>query len=127
MAARKQKYTKEEVSKALKETGYLSQIKIELHPALPSVPTIVQLFKTTKINDVWKELNVPFTPQPSYTKEEVVKVLKKTGYLSHKDIDQHPNLPSYSTVLRLFKTTSINNVWKELNIKTPQRKKVKPS
>ncbi len=119
---RKQIYTKEEVSKALKKTGYLSQRKIDQHPDLPSVRTVLKLFKTTKMSDAWNELGIP----APYTKEEVSKALKKTGYLSQRKIDQHPDLPSRSTVLRLFKTTKLSDVWKELNI-DPQRKKVNPS
>ncbi len=179
--ARKQEYTKEEVSNALKKTGHLKAIEIDQHPDLPSRMTILKLFKTTKMTDVWNELNIPFTPQPSYTKDEVSKVLKEIGWLKQKDInqhsdlpslstvfnlfkttkindvwnelgipfpsytkeevskalketgylpqikiDQHPDLPSLSTIIRLFKTTKINNVWKELNIEVPQRKKVNP-
>ncbi len=116
---RKQKYTKEEVSKALKKTGYLSQIKIDQHPNLPSCMTVLKLFKTTKINDVWNELDISFTPLPSYTKEEVSKTLKETGYLSQRKIVQHPDLPSARTILRLFKTTNINDVWNELGILFP--------
>ncbi len=86
---------------------------------------IYKLFKTTKIIDVWNELGIPIPPRSTYIKEEVSKALKKTGYLKQKEIDQHPDLPSRPTVLKLFKTTSMANVWKELNIKTPQRKKSK--
>ncbi len=60
-----------------------------------------------------------------YTKEEVSKALKEIGYLTQRDIAQHPDLPSVRTILRLFKTTSMTDVWKELNI-DPQRKKVNP-
>ncbi len=124
--ARKQEYTKEEVSKALKEIGYLKQKEIDQHPGLPGHNTILRLFKTTSMTNVWKELDIPFTPQPSYTKEEVSKALKKTGYLTSRKINQHPDLPSRQTIVKLFKTTKINDVWKELNIDS-QRKKVKPS
>ncbi len=114
-------YTKEEVSKALKKTDWLTASEIEQHIGLPSLSTIYKLFKTTKLSDVWKELNIPFTPQPSYTKEEVSKTLKKIGYLSQTKIAQHPDLPAYSTIRRLFKTTKMTDVWKELNIPfTPQ-------
>ncbi len=109
-------YTKEEVSKALKETGWLETKDINQHPDLPTALTIVKLFKTTKINDVWKELGIPFTPRPSYTKEEVSKTLKKTGYLKQREISQHPDLPAHSTVLKLFNTTKISDVWEELDI-----------
>ncbi|MCP4049085.1 MAG: hypothetical protein GY730_00025 [bacterium] len=112
----KQIYTKEWVSKTLKETGHLPQRKIEQHPDLPSHSTIRRLFKTTSMANVWKELSIPFTPQPSYTKEEVSKALKKTGYLTSRKIAQHPDLPSHSTIRRLFKTTSMANVWNELDI-----------
>ncbi len=122
---RKQEYTKEEVSKALKKTGYLPQRKIDQHPDLPTHITVLRLFNTTKIANVWKELSIPFTPRTTYTKEEVSKALKEIGYLTQKDINKHPDLPSRQTIVKLFKTTSINNVWKELNI-DPQRKKVNP-
>ncbi len=56
--ARKQEYTKESVSKALKEIGYLKAKEIEQHPDLPTCFTIYKLFKTTKINSVWKELDI---------------------------------------------------------------------
>ncbi len=114
MAGRKQEYTKEEVSKALKKIGYLTTIEINQHSDLPSLSTVFNLFKTTKINDVWNELGIPFPS--SYTKEEVAKVLKEIGWLRAIGIDPHPDLPSFSTVLRLFKTTSMANVWKELSI-----------
>ncbi len=51
-----------------------------------------------------------------YTKEEVSKALKEIGWLKAKEIEQHPDLPSYSTVLRLFKTNTMNDVWEELDI-----------
>ncbi len=123
--ARKQEYTKEEVSKTQKKTGYLKQKEIDQHPDLPSHTTVLKLFKTTKINNVWKELNIP-SQKPSYTKEEVTKTLKKTGYLLKRKINQHPDLPSYMTIVKLFETTKMANVWKELNIEVPQRKKVNP-
>ncbi len=77
---------------------------------------IFKLFKTTKTNDIWKEINVPITPRSSYTKESVAKVLKKTGWLPTKRIDQHPDLPSRDVIARLFKTTSMDDVWEELDI-----------
>ncbi len=116
---KRRRYTKESVSKALKEIGCLSRSKIDRHPDLPSNVTITKLFKTTQINDVWRELGIPFTPQPSYTKEEVSKALKGIGWLKNNDIDQHPDLPSLTTVLKLFKTTKMNNVWNELDIPFP--------
>ncbi len=112
-------YTKEEVSKALKKIGYLTTIEINQHPDLPVHTTILRLFKTTKLSDVWEELGIPFTPQPSYTKEEVSKALKKTGHLSQKEIDQHPDLPAHSTIRKLFKTTNMADAWKELDIPFP--------
>ncbi len=66
------------------------------------------------------------TRKQEYTKEEVSKTLKEIGWLKQKEVNPHPDLPSHSTVLKLFKTTKINNVWKELNIKVQQRKKVNP-
>ncbi len=116
MAARKQKYTKEEVARTLSEIGWLTIREIDQHPDLPSVRTILRLFKTTSMANVWKELDIPFTPQPSYTKEEVSKALKKTGWLKTKEINQHPDLPAHTTVLRLFKATSMDDVWEELDI-----------
>ncbi len=60
--------------------------------------------------------------KPKYTKEVIAKALKKTGYLPASEIDQHPDLPSRTTILKLFKTTSITNVWEELSIPTPYTK-----
>ncbi len=116
LMGRKQIYTKDSVAKVLKETGYLSQKEIDKHPSLPLCGTIRKLFNTTKMTNVWNELGIPFIPKPSYTKDSVAKVLKETGYLSQKEIDKHPGLPSHTTILRLFKTTSMDNVWKELDI-----------
>ncbi len=114
--ASKQEYTKKEVSKTLKETGYLKVKEIDQHPDLPSHSTVLNLFKTTKITNVWKELDIPFTSRPSYTKEEVSKALKETGYLPQKDINQHPDFPSCGTIVKLFKTTKMSDVWEELDI-----------
>ncbi len=121
LMARKQEYTKEEVSKALKETGWLKIKEIDQHPDLPSYMTVLNIFNTTKITDVWKELNIP-SQKPSYTKEEVVKALKEIGWLKQSDIEKHPNLPSRNTILKLFKTTSMANVWNELGIPVPYTK-----
>ncbi len=113
-------YTKESVSKALKEIGYLKSSEIAQHPDLPSRPTILKLFKTTKINDVWNELDIPFPL--NYTKESVSKALKEIGWLTTREFDKHPNLPSLTTVYKLFKTIKMNDVWKELGIPfTPKR------
>ncbi len=49
---RNQKYTKKKVSRVLKEG------EIDQHPTLPSRTTITKLFKTTKMSDVWRELNI---------------------------------------------------------------------
>ncbi len=112
----KQKYTKEEVVKALKKIGYLKQKEIDQHPNLPSHSTVLKLFKTTSMANVWKELDIPFTPRPSYTKDSVTKALKETGWLETKDINKHPDLPSRDVIARLFKTTSMDDVWEELDI-----------
>ncbi len=56
--AMKQKYIKEEVAKMLQEIGWLSTKEIGQHPNLPSLPTILKLFKTTKMSDVWEELDI---------------------------------------------------------------------
>ncbi len=123
-----QKYFKDEVTTALKKTGYLSQIEIKNHPDLPARNTILRLFKTTSMNDVWKKLGIPFTPQPSYTKDEVARALKKIGLLSQKEINAHPELPAVMTILRLFNTTKISEVWNQLNIEpvNPSHHKKKP-
>ncbi len=118
---RNQKYTKEIVAKTLKETGWLKEKDINQHPALPSRPTIVRLFNTTNMRDVWQELNIPFKSRPSYTKEAISRELKQIGILTQREIENHPTLPSYKTILRLFNTTSLNDVWLELDIPfTPQ-------
>ncbi len=113
---RKQIYTKEEVSKTLKKTGWLKTKEINQHPDLPAHSTVLKLFKATSMANIWKELGIPFTQKPSYTKESVSKALKEIGWLENKDINQHPDLPSYTTVLKLFKTTSMANVWEELDL-----------
>ncbi len=41
---------------------------------------------------------------------------KTAGWLSTKEIGQHPDLPSREIIVRLFKTNKINDVWEELNI-----------
>ncbi len=51
--------TKESISKLLKETGYLKNQHIEGHPDFPSINTICRLFNTTKMSDVWRELDIP--------------------------------------------------------------------
>ncbi len=119
---RRPKYTKETVSKTLKETGYLTTRDISQHPDLPAVTTIYTIFNTRSMSDIWRELGIPVKVQPTYTKEEVSKALKKTGYLTHKEIDQHPDLPACTTIRRLFQTTNINNVWQKLDISFKSKK-----
>ncbi len=119
--ARKQEYTKEAVTRALKKTGWLTNRKIKLHQNLPALDTILRLFEVTKMSEVWRELNTPFKDRHNYTKKEVGRTLKETGWLAAKEIEDHPDLPSWSTILKLFKTTKINNVWKELKIRFPSR------
>ncbi len=113
----KPKYTKEDASKALKKTGWLSMRAIQEHPDLPTLDTISKLFKTTKINDVWEELGIEL---PKYSKEDVVEVLKETGWLSWRDIKKHPKLPGVPSILKLFKATKLNEVWSELGIEFPE-------
>ncbi len=112
---RKQIYIKKEVAKTLKKTGYLTQKAIDQHPSLPTHMIVLRLFKTNTMNDIWKELGIPIIPRSSYTKEKVFKVLKKLGRLSQKEINQHPYLPSCSTILRLFKTTKMSDIWEKVN------------
>lgn len=54
-----------------------------------------------------------------YTKHKITKLLKdeidKLGRtLTVHEINKNPNLPSYGTILKNFKTTSIYEVWDEL-------------
>ncbi len=114
--SQKPSYTKEEVAKALKEIGYLPEREVRQHPDLPPLYRILKLFKTSKTNDIWKELGIPITSRPSYTKDSVSKTLKKTGWLETKEVEQHPDLPAHRTVLNLFNTTSMDDVWEELDI-----------
>ncbi len=114
-------YSKEEVSKKLKEIGWLKTEDIDKHPDLPSRKTIIKLFKTTKTNNVWKELGISFTSQPSYTKEEVAKKLKEFGWLKNKKIVKHPELPVVETICKLFETTKMSDVWKQLDISFKDR------
>ncbi len=118
------KYTKEEVSKALKKTGWLSVQKLNQHPELPAKTTILKLFSTTKVNDVWRELDIqiPATPNKSkYTKEAISRILKKIGWMSKNEIKRRCYLPSVSIIVSLFNTTKINDVWEELGIPLPTK------
>ncbi len=110
----RKKYTKDEVINIFKKTGILTSRQINRHPDLPAYTTILRLFETTKINDVWNTLN--FSLPSKYTKEGVSKALEKTGKLTSKQISQHPDLPALNTILKLFGTKKINEVWKELSI-----------
>ncbi len=115
----KSKYTKEEVARTLKKTGWLKYSEIDKHPELPAVMTIRRLFKTTNMSDVWKVLGITIPTnryKTKYTKEAVAKALKKIGYLTKIEINKHSELPSVSTILRLFNTTKISEVWNQLNI-----------
>ncbi len=111
---RQQVYSKDDVSRMLKNVGWLKSKDINQHPNLPSIPTILNLFKTTKISDVWRELGI--SPQPKFTKEEVARMLKETGWVKNQYIEDHPDLPSMPTIFKLFKTTKMSDVWKELKI-----------
>ncbi len=110
------RYTKKRLSNKLKEIGFLTQTEIAQHPDLPSVPTILRLFKTTKLADVWKELGLFSKSKPTYTKEEVARKLKETGKLKQKEIEQHPGFPTVKTILCLFEATTISDVWRELKL-----------
>ncbi len=103
---KRRRYTKEEVAEALKKVGWLTVKEINRHPDLPTETTIFKLFKTTKINDVWQELNIPFAPRPSYTKEVVAEALKETGWIKNEDIQSRPELPSLTAIINLFNTES---------------------
>jgi len=52
----------------------------------------------------------------TYTKVQVVEVLKKTGRLTTAEISEHPELPNIATVKKLFQTKKIKDVWKELGM-----------
>lgn len=54
-----------------------------------------------------------------YTKEQIKKKLKNLyikngGRLKVEELKENLSLPSYATILRYFKTTTINDVWNEI-------------
>ncbi len=106
--------TKEAVTKHLKKKGWMKTSDIKKDPNLPSTATIFRLFKTTSINDIWKELGIEIPPH--FTKDSVSQKLKETGQLKIQQINEHLDLPSHTKILKLFGTTSMKKVWKELNI-----------
>ncbi len=111
-------YDKHQISESLKAIGWLTTGEIKQHPLLPSLNTILRTFKTNSIHAVWHEIGVEAPPSVT-TKKAVIQHLKKTGWMKISDIKKDPNLPSTATIFRLFKTTSINDIWKELGIEVP--------
>ncbi len=108
------KFTREEVEKVLRRTGWLTSDEISKHPDLPSSTTVVKLFKGRSTHDIWRAMNIP---DPTiHTKESVSKVLRETGWITRQEISDHPDLPASTTVLKLFGTNSIYDVWDELKI-----------
>lgn len=63
-----------------------------------------------------------------YTKEEIMILLidaynKNGGKLTNKEIKSNPMLPSYDTILNHFKLTSIDEVWREVELSILLEKK----
>ena len=57
-----------------------------------------------------------FSPAKVYPKkynaENIIAMLQEKGRISNREINEDPDLPSVSTLQRLFQTTSMNDVWK---------------
>ena len=118
-------YSKEEISENMlaardKIGRRLSQNEINKDKSLPTVDTILKYFKTTKLSEVWNELEINKTAVIKlYSLDEIKKLLlkehaKKKKPLTVKEIKENSNLPGISTIYRKFKTTKITHVWDEI-------------
>ncbi len=76
----------------------------------------------TTLNNLRLQCNYqPINQHPKYSKKQIrellIKEMQKVGRkLTIKEINSNITLPSTNTILRYFKTTKINEVWKELDI-----------
>ena len=120
-------YSREKVTKLLmmareKYGRRLSQNEINKDPDLPVLETVLKVFKTTKISEVWDELEREVektTTQKIYTRDEVEKslyqeYLKKGKPLTLLEIValcKEKKVPSVRTIFRCFGTTKILEVW----------------
>lgn len=122
-------YSKDEIINLLmdarKKYGRrLSQKEINKDRTLPVLETILKFFKTTKISEVWDELEKGMekttTEGKSYTKEEIKTLLYreykiKGSPLTTTEIAEKTKLgllPGKSTIYRHFKTQKIKEIWK---------------
>lgn len=122
-------YSKEEIVKLLmdarKEYGRrLSQKEINKDANLPALETILKFFKTTKISEVWDELEKgkekTTTEGKTYTLEEIKDLLykeylEKGSPLTIVEImekTKEGKLPGKTTMYRHFKTQKIREIWK---------------
>lgn len=92
---------------------------------LPHSTTIMRKFHTTKINDVWSEIEEEMrcdTHIKSHIdkKKENIKYNLKRLYvknnrrLTMKEINEIKEIPSTSTIIRIFNTTKITDVWSQI-------------
>lgn len=118
-------YTKEEIVKSLlaareKVGRRLSQSEINKDSTLPVLDTILKYFKTTKLSEVWDELEKgkeKTSTEKIYSIDEIKEILlgeyNKIGRpLKVAEIKENKNIPGISTIYRKFKTTKITEVWK---------------
>lgn len=123
------KYSRDEIIKLLlkarQEKGRrLSQKEINQNTELPVLETILKFFKTTKISEVWDELERGMekttTEGKIYTLEEIKDLLyneylKKGAPLTISEVEaktKEKKLPGKTTIYRHFKTTKIREIWK---------------
>ncbi|MGL5796620.1 MAG: homing endonuclease associated repeat-containing protein [Cetobacterium sp.] len=122
------KYSKDEIIALMldareKQGRRLSQNEITKNKNLPALVTIYNCFRSTKISDIWDELEVGIekttTAQKSYSLEEIkallyVEYLKKGSHLTAKELAskfREGVFPGRSTIYRHFKTFKIKEVW----------------
>ena len=88
----------------------------ELDEADEIYDSSVYTLRFGNLNNVRKLLGMEIKRQlrSKYDKEDVLNNLKKIGRLKNNEIEKHPHLPSKTTILRLFKTTNMTDVWKEV-------------
>ena len=121
-------YSKEEIVKLLmvareRYGRRLSQKEINQDPSLPALETVLKFFKTTKISNVWDELEKGIekttTEGKTYTLEEIKEVLykeylEKGSPLTIVEImkkTKEGKLPGKTTIYRHFKTQKIKEIW----------------
>lgn len=124
-------YSKEEITKLLmraRETygRRLSQREINKDSNLPTLETVLKFFKTTKISQVWNELEKDkektTTEGRTYTLEEIknllyTEYLKKGSPLTVTEImakTKEGLLPGKTTLYRHFKTQKIKEIWESV-------------